>query len=165
MTGLLMHAARHFNEVRNENIKELLFFGFGLYKEIRMQFITEGSSQCHRLDAEAPKPSYTHEEVDSHLSPKSSLPVKEMESLWSAWWSFILSPRQINSLMIDLEWTCMKKTFIYSWNLICPVLESEAFDKKWQNGKTQSSTKDRLFILLMPFSPSALQFYNKKNSY
>lgn len=120
---------------------------------------------CSSQTLKLPKPSYAHEEVVSHPSPKSSSPVKEMESLWSAWWSFILSPRQINSLMIDLDGTCMKNPFIYSWNLICPLLGSEALDKKWQNGKTQSSKKDRLFILLMPFSPSALQFSNTKNSY
>lgn len=150
--------------VSNENMG-WEYFSFGPWKESRVQFIA-----AHRLtactslkvlymqfsDREAAKPSYTHEEVVSQLSPKS-FPVKEMESLWSAWWSFVLSPRQINSLMIDLDRTCMKKPFIYSWNLICPVLGSEALDKKWRNGKTQLSKRDRLFILLMPFSPSALQ--------
>lgn len=112
-----------------------------LCTESRMQLITEWGSQsrcqqcllkcytCGLQTARLPKPSCTHEEVVSQPPPESALPVKEMESLWSAWWSFILSSRQINSLMIDSDWTCMKKPFIYSWNLICPVLWSDAFDK------------------------------------
>lgn len=108
--------------------------------------------------------SYTYEVAVSQPSQKS-LCVKEMESLRFLWCSFIWSPWQMNSLMIDLDWTCMKKPFIYSWNLICPVLWSDAFDKKEQNGKNPIVQEREAFflLLLMPFSPSDLQFYGTKN--
>lgn len=65
----------------------------------------------------------------------------------------------------------MKKPFIYSLDLICSVLWSDAFDRKEQNGKTQLSRKDRLFnnaspSICLPVQTCKkliLDFYGAKN--
>lgn len=57
----------------------------------------------------------------SQVSPNPSFPVKGMESPRSVWWSFIPSTWGMNPLMMDSDRTYMKKPFIYSLVLICPV--------------------------------------------
>lgn len=132
MIGLLWHTEYHLNEDREEKTVQRKDDAVNyctrftvLVSACLLKCYTRGSQTLKLL-----KPLTLTKRHSASRPPQSALPVKGIDSLWSVWWSFILSPRQINSLMIDIDSTCMKKPFIYSWNLICSVLWSDAFNRK-----------------------------------